>query len=85
MTRTQRGIESQAGQPAMSPVHTTAATLMARPVSATTAEPSIVAAISRAVRMPMAKSLKITKQADTSLVIAAVITPSRPGGRMWIT
>jgi hypothetical protein len=35
--------------------------------------------------MPMANSLKITKQADTSLAIAAVITPSRPGGRMWIT
>ena len=68
----------------MSPVHTTAATLMARPVRATTA-PSIVAAISRAVRMPMANSLKITKQADTSLAIAAVITPSRPGRRMWIT
>ena len=83
----------------MSPVHTTTATLMARPVSATTAEPSIVAAISRAVRatrarpgaasraprMPMASSLKITKQADTSLAIAAVIRPSRPGGRMCIT
>jgi hypothetical protein len=98
MTRTQKGIECQARQPAMSPVHTTAATLMARPVSAT-AEPSIVAAISRAVRatrarpgaagraprMPMANSLKITKQADTSLATAAVITPSRPGGRIWIT
>jgi hypothetical protein len=35
--------------------------------------------------MPMTNSLKITNQADTSLAIAAVITPSRPGGRMWIT
>jgi hypothetical protein len=33
----------------------------------------------------MANGLKITKQADTSLAIAAVITRSRPGGRMWIT
>jgi hypothetical protein len=49
---------------------------MARPVSATTAEPSIVAAISRAVR---------ATQADTSLAAAAVITPFRPGGRMRIT
>jgi hypothetical protein len=56
----------------MSPVHTTAATLMARPVS-------------RAPRMPMANSLKITKQADTFLATAAVIMPSRPGGRMRIT
>ena len=68
----QREIESQATQPEMSPVHTTAATRMARPVS-------------RALRMPVANSLKITKQADTSLAIAAVITPSRPGGRMWTT
>jgi len=66
----------------MSPIHTTAAAPMANPVSATTAEPSIVAAISRAVR---ANSVKITKQADTSLAIAAAITPSRPGGRVWIT
>jgi hypothetical protein len=35
--------------------------------------------------MPMANSLKITKQADTSLASAAVITPSRPAVRMWIT
>ena len=55
---------------------------MANPVSVTTAELSIVAAIGRAVR---ANSVKVTKQADTSLAIAAVITPSRPGGRMWIT
>jgi hypothetical protein len=68
----QREIESQATQPEMSPVHTTAATLMARPVS-------------RAPRMPMANSLKITKQADTFLATAAVIMPSRPGGRMRIT
>jgi hypothetical protein len=35
--------------------------------------------------MPMANSLKITKQADTSLALAAAIMPSRPGGRMRIT
>ena len=59
-------------------IYTTAAAPMANSVSVTTAELSIVAAIGRAVR---AKSVKITKQADTSLAIAAVITSSRPGGR----
>jgi hypothetical protein len=84
------GIESQARQPAMSPVHATAATPMAKPVSATTPAHSIVAAISRAVRatrarrgpgsraprMPMARSHAV---AASTAPTATTLTPgSRP-------
>lgn len=74
----------------MSPAHTTAATLMARPVSATTPEHSIVAAISRAVRatrarrgpgsraprMPMARSH--AAEASTAPAATALTAGSRP-------